>query len=137
MDKADLKAVDLQQLFLAMTEEVRIIVVKLADRLHNMRTLGSMPPEKQQKIANETLQVGMAGRRAAACYPNIKEFKGKLSSSQADGTARGLSAAQHPDAGEHREGILLAGRSGLCITMPGPVQLEVRPWLLTSAPNLA
>ena len=59
MDKADLKAVDLQQLFLAMTEEVRIIVVKLADRLHNMRTLGSMLPEKQQKIANETLQVGM------------------------------------------------------------------------------
>ena len=59
MDKADLKAVDLQQLFLAMTEEVRIIVVKLADRLHNMRTLGSMLPEKQQKIANETLQVGL------------------------------------------------------------------------------
>ena len=69
MDKADLKAVDLQQLFLAMTEEVRIIVVKLADRLHNMRTLGSMLPEKQQKIANETLQVGIYlvdGRQHAA-----------------------------------------------------------------------
>ncbi len=59
--KADLKALDLQQLFLAMTEEVRIIVVKLADRLHNMRTLGSMPPEKQQKIAAETLQVTLRG----------------------------------------------------------------------------
>ena len=58
---ADVKAEDLRQLFLAMTEEVRIIVVKLADRLHNMRTLGSMKPEKQKKIAAETLQVGFAG----------------------------------------------------------------------------
>lgn len=57
---ADVKAEDLRQLFLAMTEEVRIIVVKLADRLHNMRTLGSMKPEKQKKIAAETLQVGFA-----------------------------------------------------------------------------
>uniref|UniRef100_A0A061QR48 Putative GTP diphosphokinase RSH1, chloroplastic n=1 Tax=Tetraselmis sp. GSL018 TaxID=582737 RepID=A0A061QR48_9CHLO len=54
---ADLKAIDLQQLFLSMTEEVRIILVKLADRLHNLRTLASMPPHKQKRIADETLQV--------------------------------------------------------------------------------
>ncbi|CAM6129781.1 unnamed protein product [Calypogeia fissa] len=53
----DVKADDLRQMFLAMTEEVRVIIVKLADRLHNMRTLGHMPPHKQQHIAQETLQV--------------------------------------------------------------------------------
>ncbi|KAL3827800.1 hypothetical protein ACJIZ3_016602 [Penstemon smallii] len=53
----DVKADDLRQMFLAMTEEVRVIIVKLADRLHNMRTLAHMPPHKQSIIAMETLQV--------------------------------------------------------------------------------
>ncbi|KAK4418107.1 putative GTP diphosphokinase RSH1, chloroplastic [Sesamum alatum] len=53
----DVKADDLRQMFLAMTEEVRVIIVKLADRLHNMRTLSHMPPHKQTSIATETLQV--------------------------------------------------------------------------------
>ncbi|MCO5558381.1 hypothetical protein L7F22_011963 [Adiantum nelumboides] len=53
----DVKADDLRQMFLAMTEEVRVIIVKLADRLHNMRTLMHMPPHKQRYIASETLQV--------------------------------------------------------------------------------
>lgn len=53
----DVKADDLCQMFLAMTEEVRVIIVKLADRLHNMRTLSHMPPHKQSSIAKETLQV--------------------------------------------------------------------------------
>ncbi|XP_020399530.1 putative GTP diphosphokinase RSH1, chloroplastic isoform X2 [Zea mays] len=55
--KQDLKAEDLRQMFLAMTEEVRVIIVKLADRLHNMRTLTHMPQHKQYAIAMETLQV--------------------------------------------------------------------------------
>ncbi|KMT06008.1 hypothetical protein BVRB_7g163390 [Beta vulgaris subsp. vulgaris] len=53
----DVKADDLRQMFLAMTEEVRVIIVKLADRLHNMRTLSHMPSHKQTSIALETLQV--------------------------------------------------------------------------------
>ncbi|KAM7274669.1 hypothetical protein ACFE04_016535 [Oxalis oulophora] len=53
----DVKADDLRQMFLAMTEEVRVIIVKLADRLHNMRTLSHMPLRKQSSIALETLQV--------------------------------------------------------------------------------
>ena len=53
----DVKADDLQQMFIAMTEEVRVIIVKLADRLHNMRTLESLAPHKRKRIADETLQV--------------------------------------------------------------------------------
>ncbi|KAJ3699844.1 hypothetical protein LUZ61_003549 [Rhynchospora tenuis] len=55
--KQDVKADDLRQMFLAMTDEVRVIIVKLADRLHNMRTLSHMPRHKQSAIAMETRQV--------------------------------------------------------------------------------
>ncbi|KAL4853513.1 putative GTP diphosphokinase RSH1 [Chlorella vulgaris] len=74
----DPKAQDLQFLFLAMTEEVRIIVVKLADRLHNMRTMASMPPSKQRRIAQETLQVFAPLARLLGLY-SIKEELEELS----------------------------------------------------------
>ena len=56
-DKASAQAENFKKLLLTMSDDIRVILIKIADRLHNMRTLGSLLPNKQYKIAGETLYI--------------------------------------------------------------------------------
>jgi len=55
--REDRQAESVRKMLLAMVTDIRVVLVKMADRLHNMRTLGNLPPERQQRIAQETIEI--------------------------------------------------------------------------------
>ncbi|MDO8491273.1 MAG: bifunctional (p)ppGpp synthetase/guanosine-3',5'-bis(diphosphate) 3'-pyrophosphohydrolase [Dehalococcoidia bacterium] len=56
-DEAKTRAENLRKMLLAMAQDIRVVLIKLADRLHNMRTLGALPPQRRLTIAQETMEI--------------------------------------------------------------------------------
>ncbi len=57
MSREDLTGENLRRMFIVMARDIRVVLIKLADRLHNMRTLGVMRPDKRERIARETIEI--------------------------------------------------------------------------------
>ncbi|MFC4239026.1 RelA/SpoT family protein [Marinobacter oulmenensis] len=101
--RAEAQAENFQKMTLAMARDIRVILVKLADRLHNMRTLGPMPYEKRQRIATETLDIYAPIANRLGMHAISTELEDLGFSSLHPMRARYISKAVDKLRGSHRE----------------------------------
>ena len=111
-DRAEVKADDLKQMFLAMTGEIRVIIVKLADRLHNMRTLQHMSENKQKLISMETLDVFAPLAKLLGMY-RVKEELEELALSYVDREAYHTILRRLDELAVQQEGVVVGAKAQL------------------------
>lgn len=128
--KTERQAENFRRMFLAMAQDIRVIVVKLADRLHNMRTLEHLKPEKQQRIAQETRDIfaPLANRLGIGRLKwELEDLCFKYLEPNAYRDIQGLVAERRIDREERIEKVIETIRVRLTELGIGLVELQGRP----------